>query len=154
VFDAMTEALCRPAHAVVTANYQEPTLERTYIAAMSRSFLLILAALGFLPSLLFARDAREQQRIDFLLHSVETSNAIVFIRNGSEYDGHAAAEHLRQKLNYAGEKIRTAEQFIQYCASESSITHRKYTVRLANGATIDSATYFAGLLHDWDQQKH
>ncbi|MGI9115031.1 MAG: DUF5329 family protein [Chthoniobacterales bacterium] len=101
-----------------------------------------------------ARDAREQQRIDFLLHTVETSKGIAFIRNGSEYDGHSAAQHLRQKLNYAGERIKTAEQFIQYCASESSITHRKYAVRLENGTTVDSATYFAGLLRDWDQQKH
>jgi hydrogenase maturation factor HypF (carbamoyltransferase family) len=119
---------------------------------MSRSLVLIVALL--LPPLLFARGAREQQRIDFLLHTVETSNRIVFIRNGSEYDGHAAAQHLRQKLSYVGEKIQTAEQFIQYCASESSITHRKYTVRLENGVTVDSATYFSGLLRDYDQQKH
>ena len=118
---------------------------------MSRCFVV---AVLLVPSLLFAREAREQQRIDFLLKTAETSRRIVFIRNGSEYDGHAAAQHLRQKLNYAGERIKTAEQFIQYCASESSLTHRKYTVRLENGATVDSATYFTGLLRDYDQQKH
>ncbi len=85
---------------------------------------------------------------------METAKGIVFIRNGSEYDGPAAAKHLSMKLKYAGERTQTAEQFIQYCASESSMTHRKYTVRLENSTTVDSATYFAGLLREWDQQKH
>ena len=114
-------------------------------------FLILLVLIG---GSIWARDAREQQRIDFLLHSVETSKGIVFIRNGSEYDGPAAAKHLRMKLKYAGERIQTAEQFVEYCASESSVTHRKYTVRLENGGMVDSATYFAGLLRAWDGQKH
>lgn len=100
-----------------------------------------------------AREAREQQRIDFLLNSVETAKGIKFIRNRSEYDGIAAGKHLRDKLGYAGERVKTAEQFIQYCASESSMTHLKYTVRLADGKTVDSAVYFTGLLREWEQQK-
>jgi hypothetical protein len=112
----------------------------------------VLLAL-FHPGFAMAREAREQQRIDFLLHSVETAKGITFIRNGTEYDGTAAGKHLRDKLSYAGERVKTAEQFIQYCATESSMTHRKYTVRLADGRTVDSAVYFAGLLHEWDQQK-
>jgi Family of unknown function (DUF5329) len=84
---------------------------------------------------------------------VETAKGMVFIRNGSEYDAAAAAKHLRQKLAYAGERVKTAEQFIQYCASESSMTHRKYTVRLADGTTVDSAVYFTSLLRQWEQQK-
>jgi hypothetical protein len=111
----------------------------------------ILLAL-FDPGPARAREAREQQRIDFLLHSVETAKGMIFIRNGTEYDGSAAAKHLRDKLAYAGERVKTAEHFIQYCASESSMTHRKCTVRLADGRTVDSADYFAGLLREWDQQ--
>jgi hypothetical protein len=123
-------------------------------AKVKRSFLICFLVLAlFHPGLAVAREAREQQRIDFLLNSVETAKGIVFIRNGSEYDGTAAGKHLRGKLAYAGERVRTAEQFIQYCASESSMTHRKYMVRLADGGTVDSAVYFAGLLHEWEQQK-
>ena len=128
--------------------------DAAYTEGMRRFFLALIAALVFLPCILFARDAHEQDRIDFLLHTVETSRGIVFIRNGSEYDGQSAARHLRQKLNYVGERIKTAEQFVQYCASESSVTHRKYSVRLADGTTVDSATYFTDLLRDWHQQKH
>lgn len=109
-------------------------------------FFLLLAGIAF------ARDAHEQARIDFLLHDVETSKGVVFIRNGSEHDGPAAASHLRAKLNYAGERIKTAEEFIKYCASESSLTHRAYKVCLAEGKTIDAAQYFTSRLHEFDEK--
>jgi hypothetical protein len=123
-------------------------------ATVKKSFLIYFLVLAlFHLGLAVARETREQQRIDFLLNSVETATGIVFIRNGSEYDGAAAAKHLRAKLAYVGERVKTAEQFIQYCASESSMTHRKYTVRLADGTTVDSAVYFTSLLRQWEQQK-
>ena len=147
----MTGVICC---AYMCENRATPKKEKHGAAiAMTRTIFLVAIVLC-VASIALARDAREQARIDFLLHTVETSAGVVFIRNGSEYDGHSAAQHLRRKLNYAGERIQTAEQFIQYCASESSMTHRKYSVRLADGTTVDSATYFAGLLREWDQQKH
>ncbi|MDP9291249.1 MAG: DUF5329 domain-containing protein [Verrucomicrobiota bacterium] len=115
------------------------------------SILVLLLAL--LPQIGLARDGREQQRIDFLIRSVETSKGIKFIRNGSEYDGAAAAKHLRMKLDYAGERVKTAEEFVKGCASESSITHRKYSIRLADGSTTEAATYFAGKLREFDDKK-
>ncbi len=118
----------------------------------SRSLVLVLALLA-LPHRASAREAREQARIDFLLRKVETSKGVVFIRNGSEHDGPAAASHLRMKLNYAGERLKTAEQFITYCASQSSITHRKYQVRLADGKTVDAASYFEEKLREFDQKQ-
>jgi Family of unknown function (DUF5329) len=125
-----------------------------YDATVSARYLICVVVLATLhPGAAVAREACEQHRIEFLLNSVETAEGIKFIRNGSEYDGATAAKHLRQKLAYAGERVKTAEQFIQYCASESSMTHRKYTVRLADGTTVDSAAYFAGLLRQWEQQK-
>jgi hypothetical protein len=116
---------------------------------VSRSALLFLS----LVALVLARDAREQARIDFLIRTVETSKGIVFIRNGSEHDGGAAAKHLRMKLGYAGERVRTAEDFVKFCASESSLTHQKYTVKLADGKIIDAAEYFAARLREFDSDK-
>ena len=110
--------------------------------------------MAVLPSLVLARDARQQARIDFLIHGVETSRGIVFIRNGSEYNGAAAAKHLRMKLDYAGERVKTAEEFVKYCASESTWTHRRYTIRLSDGTTAEAATYFAGKLREFDAAKN
>jgi hypothetical protein len=57
------------------------------------------------------------------------------------------------KLSYLSERVKTAEEFVKYCASESSMTHRKYMIRLADSTTIDSAAYFTRLLREFDQQK-
>jgi Family of unknown function (DUF5329) len=102
--------------------------------------------------MLLARDTREQARIDFLIHGVESSTGVKFIRNGKKYDGAAAAAHLRRKLGYAAERVKTAEDFVKDCASESSLTHQKYQI-LANGTTMDAASYFTEQLREFDRQK-
>jgi hypothetical protein len=112
-------------------------------------FLFIAVSLPFsLP----ARDAREQARIDFLIHGVETATNVKFVRNGTEYDGVAGAKHLRMKLGYAGERVKTAEEFVKYCASESSFTHQKYKIRAADGTVTDSAAYFYAKLREFDEK--
>lgn len=106
-----------------------------------------------LPAILLGREAREQARIDFLLHNVETAQGVKFIRNGKDYDGAAAAAHLRTKLGYLGERVKTAEEFVKYCASESSLTHRKYQIRAADGTVQDAASYFGERLREFDREK-
>jgi len=113
--------------------------------------LLILAAV--LPCSLWARDAREQARIDFLIHGVETATNVKFVRNGSEYDGVAGAKHLRMKLDFAGERVKTAEDFVKYCASESSFTHQKYKIRAADGTMMDAAVYFYAKLREFGERR-
>jgi hypothetical protein len=120
---------------------------------MNFRLMSLLVAIVLLPTLLWARDAREQARIDFLIHGVETATGVKFIRNGSEYDGAAGAKHLRTKLSYAGDKVKTAEDFVKYCASESSFTHQKYKIRLTDGTTTESAAYFLAKLREFDEKK-
>lgn len=109
-------------------------------------FLLLV-----LPALLLARDARQQRRIDYLIQSLSSLKGAVFIRNGSEYDAIAAREHLQRKLKSAGERVKTAEEFIRYCASESSMTHRPYQIRFADGTVTDTASYFRKKLKEFDR---
>ena len=101
----------------------------------------------------FAIPLTEEQKIEAMIHSIEVLPGAVFIRNGSEYDGVAGAKHLRMKLGYAGERVKTAEDFVKYCASESSFTHQKYKIRAADGTTSDSATYFHARLREFDERK-
>ncbi len=112
-----------------------------------------LVALLFLPAMLLARDAREQARIDYLVRRVENSTGVEFIRNGKGYDGVAAAAHLGRKLGYAGGRVKTAEDFVKNCASESSLTHQKYQIRLADGSMMDAASYFTEQLREFDLQR-
>ena len=94
----------------------------------------------------FALDTSETAKIQYLIASVEALEGAKFIRNGSEYDARAAADHLRLKLKVAGKKVKTAEDFIKFCASKSSITGEPYLMRFADGTTVKSEVYFRNKL--------
>jgi hypothetical protein len=128
--------------------------ERLRLPSPVHRFLLFafVCVLSVGLTVVSARDVRQQTRIEFLLHEVETAAGVKFIRNGTEHDGPAAAAHLRSKLDFAGARIATAEDFVKYCASESSMTHQKYKVRLADGTVVDAAAYFLGALRKFDEK--
>jgi hypothetical protein len=84
----------------------------------------------------------EQHRIDYLIASVAALKNASFIRNGKAYDAARAASHLRLKRRFAGSKVKTAEDFIRYCATASSMSGIRYTIRFADGHSMDSASFF------------
>jgi hypothetical protein len=84
----------------------------------------------------------EAAKIQALIGSIEHLNGAVFIRNGTEHDASEAAAHLRRKLDYAGSKVKTAQQFIDKLATGSSMTGKPYKIRFADGRTVDSASFF------------
>lgn len=97
----------------------------------------------------FANWSYERGRIEFLLNSIENLQA-TFIRNGTDYDAHTAAQHLRSKLKMAlqgagGEPNYTAEDFIEQIASKSMLTGSPYRIRFPDGQEIPA--------HDWLYQK-
>lgn len=105
-------------------------------------FALVLL-LGFMAGTAVAHaPLTEPQKIESLISSIEQLKGAVFIRNGSEYSAAQAAHHLRMKWDYAGKRVATAEQFIDYCASKSSFSGKKYEVRYADGKTVYAADYF------------
>ena len=73
-----------------------------------------------------------QVEIDHLLAFVAASPCS-FIRNGSSYPGPEARDHLAGKFGYAKGRIGTAEEFIRYVGTESSLSHEPYKVKC--GAT-------------------
>jgi hypothetical protein len=110
------------------------------------ALILLLSA-----TIALARTPQEQTRIDYLIASLGELRAAVFIRNGSEYDAAAAQKHLQQKLRYAGDRVQTAEQFIKYCASESSMSHKPYQIRLSDGRVQNTADFFTAKLRKFDK---
>jgi len=81
----------------------------------------------------------EPQKIQRLIGYLEHLRGAVFIRNGSEYNGEQAADHLRTKLKYAGDQVKTAEDFIRLCATGSSMSGKPYRIRFADGTERNSA---------------
>jgi hypothetical protein len=105
----------------------------------------------FLGTYVSAADSSslERQKIDYLVASVETLQGAQFIRNGKSYDAHAAADHLRLKLRAAGSRITTAEEFITFCASESSLSGMPYQIKFADGRVVNSGVFLHQKLADF-----
>jgi hypothetical protein len=92
-----------------------------------------IGLLLFASSLLAAtRPPEEQEKIDWLLAEIKSSDA-VFIRNGKEYDGEKAAAHVRSKLWWAGKRVQTVREFIDGVASHSEETGKPYEIRTKDG---------------------
>ena len=109
---------------------------------MKIKFVTAFVIIALLSGAVGAQDTVEKKKIAMLISSIENLEGAIFIRNGSEYNGKKAAEHLRMKLQKAGAKVKTADDFIRLCASESEITGKPYMIKLSNGKIIKSEEYF------------
>lgn len=105
--------------------------------------LVVLAQAGDLAPL-------EGQKIDYLIAAIETLNNAQFVRNGTAYDAKAAADHLRLKLKNAGSRVKTAEDFIRYCASVSSVSGTPYGIRFSDGRVVTSEAYLRQKLSEFE----
>ena len=115
-----------------------------------------LLAIAFLTFAVAAnageRSAAQNARIDYLLGVVASLHDAQFIRNGTSYDSAAAVKHLRLKLRAAGSRIKTAEDFISYCASASSVSGRPYEIRFSDGQVVLSADFLRQKLLEFDKE--
>jgi transketolase C-terminal domain/subunit len=78
----------------------------------------------------------DAQKIESLIQAVANLRGAVFIRNGSEHSPREAADHLRLKWKNAGGRVKTAPDFIRFCATGSSLSGKPYQIRLENGRTV------------------
>jgi hypothetical protein len=116
---------------------------------MKNILLTSFVILALFPGIVSAQDTIEKKKIEFLISSLENLKGAKFIRNGTEYDGKQAVHHLRMKLQIAGGKVQTADDFIRLCASKSNITGKPYMIRLSDGKTIKSEEYFRKKLKEY-----
>jgi hypothetical protein len=114
-------------------------MRRRTAAAESPVKLLRTAALLILVSLGTARADPVDDEIAYLIEFVRHSPC-TFIRNGSEYDGAQAADHIKSKADYYRDKIKTVEDFIERAATRSALSGKAYEVR-CNGKTIPAADW-------------
>jgi len=88
------------------------------------------------PALVDTTPQTEAQKIEALIRAVADLQEAVFIRNGTEHTPKEAADHLRMKWKNAGRRVKTAPEFIQYCATGSSLSGKPYEIRLKDGRTV------------------
>ncbi len=95
----------------------------------------------------------EKDKIEILIKSVQNMEGADFYRNGSWYDGKAAAEHLRFKLRRAGGTIKTAHDFIDKIATSSSFSGEAYKIKMQNGVIISANSFFNNKLNEIERKK-
>ncbi|CAN5657856.1 hypothetical protein BH09PLA1_BH09PLA1_20960 [soil metagenome] len=88
-----------------------------------------------------AKPLTEDEKIERLIHTVDQLQDATFIRNGTEYDCHAAAKHMRDKWDYGRKKIKTAGDFIDKVASKSSVSGKPYHIRFKDGRDVESGNF-------------
>ncbi|MGE5169954.1 MAG: DUF5329 family protein [Rudaea sp.] len=96
--------------------------------------------------------ATARDEIDHLLQYVAASSC-TFVRNGTEYPAAEARDHLATKYRFVGSRIATAEDFIKYLATGSSMSGEPYHVRC--GQTDEfSGKWLTAELNRYRKQPH
>jgi hypothetical protein len=99
-----------------------------------RQLLASIFTLLLTASIALGLNAQTEAEIDELIAYVQISS-VRFIRNGLDYSGAKGAQHLRDKLARAGDRVKTTEDFITRIASKSFVSGKPYLVKFADGHT-------------------
>jgi len=86
------------------------------------SVLLLISVLAF---------ANTETEIQHLLNYVATTSC-QYERNGDFHSGIDAKKHINKKYDYYKDDIHSAEDFIKYSATQSTITKKKYKIHCAD----------------------
>jgi hypothetical protein len=109
--------------------------------------LCLVLGLALAPVARAAPPAIAQAEINYLLGFIEDS-ACEFFRNGSWYDAKKAAAHLRDKYEMlaTGDRIHTAEDFIEEAATKSSLSGQPYQVRCSGDKAVATNQWLRDML--------
>ena len=113
-----------------------------------RPIIAVASLLLLLQLALPVRADATGEEIAYLLSFIRKSSC-TFIRNGSEYDGPAAADHVQQKYDYYKGDIRTAEDFIDRAATKSLLSGDPYKVRCGSGSPVLAADWLRSVLQSY-----
>lgn len=119
----------------------------------SRALLLTaLLAMLLLPSsaLRAGEETLADGEINHLINRVEESGCL-FVRNGDEHSASDAAGHLRLKYRRGKRYAKTAEQFIERLASESSWSGKPYFINCPDNLPVTSRDWLTKELERFRQ---
>ena len=110
-------------------------------------FLVVLLML-----LSTAAFADTQNEIAHLLDFV-ANTACKYERNGTIYDGVEAQIHIKKKYHYFIDKIKSAEDFIKYSATRSTMSGKKYKILCADTPVQNSEDWLLEELKKFRQSQ-
>ena len=108
------------------------------------SLLLCCAMVSSLQAL----DSPAKAEIDHLLEAVSKSDSR-FIRNGKEYSSAEGAGHLKYKLGQAGNRVKTAEDFIKGICTKSYLSGKPYLMKNKDGTTTEVGPWLTKVLEEY-----
>jgi Family of unknown function (DUF5329) len=118
------------------------------IRQLAASILTLLLT----ASLALSFDPQTKAEIDELIGFVRTSG-VRFIRNGHEYSGTEAADHLRDKLARAGDRVKTTDDFITKVATQSYLSGQPYLAKFPDGRTQPTGDWLRAHLAETRRNK-
>ncbi|WP_439102046.1 DUF5329 domain-containing protein [Congregibacter sp.] len=92
------------------------------------------------------------REITYLINSVEESGCL-FMRNGDEHQATDAADHLRLKYRRGKRYAKSADQFIERLASESSWTGKPYFINCPGSPSVTSRDWLSDELERYRQSE-
>jgi hypothetical protein len=121
-------------------------IRNTMLAAAAGLAFALSGAAGASPT------GTAKDEIDHLLNYVAASSC-TFVRNGSEYPADKARDHLAGKYRWVGGRISTAEEFIKYLATQSSMSGEPYHVKCGKADALSGA-WLTDELHRYRKAPH
>ena len=115
-----------------------------------RFLLLPLLMLATTVGAIAAAAPAEDPEIAELLRVIEKSDA-QFTQNSIQYTAPEAAEHMRRKLELAGSRVKSADDFIQDVGTETY--GKPHTQRWGNGRVEPTGPWLRSQLHAIRQQQ-
>jgi len=117
-----------------------------------RQLLASIFTLLLTAAIAAALDPQTKAEIDQLITYVQKSG-VRFIRNGSEYSGAEGAQHLRDKLARAVDRVKTTDDFITGVASKSYLSGKPYLVKFPDGRTLPTGEWLRAHLAEMRKNK-
>jgi hypothetical protein len=115
--------------------------------------VVVLAIAGASRAAEEKKPLSESQKIDALIAAVDQLKDARFVRNGTEYDCKAAADHMRRKRKAAGDRVKTARDFIAHVASKSSRSGEPYRIKFKDGKETTSGEFLTKELEKVEGKK-
>ena len=123
-------------------------MTRTLPTVVAAAMALLLAPLSGAARADERKAPTEKEKIEALLKAVEQMTDAKFVRNGTAYEGKAAADHMRRKWKKVEKDVQTARDFIRLAGTKSYETGEVYKVRFKDGREVESATWLTERLEE------
>ena len=94
--------------------------------------------------------ASTQSEINHILDFVGATDC-KYERNGTMHNGKEAVEHINKKYAYYSDDIDSAEDFIKYAATKSTMSGKYYRIHCNNKPTVKSRDWLLNELNVYRQ---